>query len=385
MENYGLLKHIDNSTLKSIINSSVPDEIANTNLKKYDSSGDLIWFGNAISSFGLIVNHDYLTTYGLPVPSTWDELASLTYYINPSEKSIGIADPTLSTVNTKNCQIILQASGWEDGWSILTRIGANAGIYSSIIVSRSAVISGDIGISMSIDFYGIIAHRENPNCEYIIPDNQSAIIPSPIALAKNIDNQIGADAFIEFLVSPEGQSVWLHDGLDRLPVNEYAFHTLYGQTRIDLYNLFNETRDNVGINFNATLAKSYETIVNYYFHETITNEYSRLRNIWGEMISQLIDGNITANQFNSYVDDLGETFYTEQEAIDANAIFISDPGTAAAMQTEWRSYAANKYDSIYEQLIISIPEINSKNDITYLFLFMILTVPLIRKKLKRKH
>ena len=383
MEYFGLLKHIDNSTLKSIINSNVPNELAGVSLKEYDTSGDLVWFGNTISSYGFTVNHDFLGGYGLPVPSTWEVLATPTYYLDPSVKAISMGNPPTSTSNARIYQIILRTFGWEYGWSIITRMGANAGIYPGSVDTRAAVVSGDVGIGMTIDYNGIIAQRENPLCEYIIPDSQSSIIPDSIALAINVDNQVGAEAFLEFLVSPEGQSNWLREGLDRLPVNEDAFNTAYGQTRVDMYTLFNDTLANIGIEFNETLAQSYNMISIYYFHETILTEHTKLRNTWGEMVKQVLDGNITSSQFSTYVDDLGETYYTEQEAIDANAIFISDPGLASAMEGEWESFAENKYDLIYESLVSPIPEISPKIQLIYLNVVVILLVSLIRKKRKR--
>ena len=363
MDDWGLIKYIDNTTLIDYINLNVPDIIAGEEMKSFDPSGDLIWLSNAICSYGFTVNHDFLDSHGLPVPSTWDELASPIFYINNVTPTISMGDPPLTTSNTKIYQIILQAFGWEEGWSILTRMAGNGAIYPGSVSTRAAVVSGDVGIGMTIDFYGIIAQRENPNCEYIVPEGQSVIIPSPIALAKNVDNQEAAEAFIEYLISPEGQSVWMMEGLDRLPVNVDAFHTPYGQARVDLYSLFNDTIANTGIDFNNSLATSNLFTIIYYFHNTITEKHSLLKSVWDMMVNKFKGGFINASYFNELVDRLGDTCMTLQESIDWNEQYSYDAVFASEKDAEWKTFAQNKYNSIYFDLMGYIDDHYEENDV----------------------
>ena len=362
MDEWGLIKYIDNATLIDYINLNVPDIIAGIEMKSSDTFGDIIWLSNAISSYGFTVNHDFLDNFGLPVPTTWDDLASPIYYINDVTASIGMADAPLSTSNTKIYQIILQTFGWEEGWSILTRMAGNGRIYPGSVDTRAAVVSEDLGVGMTIDFYGIIAQRENPNCEYIIPEGQSVIIPSPIALGINVDNQEAAEAFIEYIVSLEGQSVWMKEGLDRLPVNEDAFQTSYGQTRIDLYSLYNDTLDNIGIEFNNSLAKANLDTTVYYFHNTITAKHDELQLAWDKMITKLKGGSINSSYFNELVNRLGETCMTLQESIDWNEQYRTDSVFATAKDLEWKTFAKNKYYDIYFELLGYIDDQYEQND-----------------------
>jgi ABC-type Fe3+ transport system substrate-binding protein len=351
MENWGLLKHIDNQTLIDYINANVPDEIAGAQTKSNDTSGHFIWVANAISSFGFTINLDFLTQYGLPVPNTWEELASPTYYIDDSVKAVSMGDPPLTTSNTRIYQIILQAFGWETGWSIITRMGGNAGIYPGSVDTRAAVVSGEVGIGMTIDFYGVIAKRENPNTEYIVPQGQSIVNGDPIALGINVDDLEAAEAFLQYLFSAEGQTVWMTEGLDRLPVNDDAFQTPYGQTRTDLYALYNETLANEAIPFNETLSTTTLDTTIYYFHNTITERHNLLRKTWGEMVTQLRNADIDSSTFQQYVVDLGAvniSSFEEAEAI--NEEFIGSPTVAAEYEAKWRQFAKLKYDAIYCEL-----------------------------------
>lgn len=380
MNNWGLLKPIDNTTLVDYINTNVPDTIAGAGMKLNNTSGDLIWIANAISSFGFTVNHDFLDQYGLPVPRTWAELASPTYYIDPSVKAISMGDPPLTTSNTRIYQIILQAFGWEEGWSIMTRMGANSGIYPGSVDTRAAVVQGEVGIAMTIDFYGVIAERENPRTEYIIPDGQSIVNGDPIALGANVDDQEKAEAFLEYLFSDEGQTVWLTEGLDRLPVMESAFWTPIGQTKDALYILYNDTLANEGIPFDEIEATELLDVTIYYFHNTITEKHPLLRQTWGEMITQLENEDINETYFDELKADLGVVNMTYEEAFAINVEFTSDPLVAAQYESQWRNFAGTKYNAIY-QALTGEPTTSPLPTLPIVFAIAILAaIPVIRKK-----
>ena len=346
MHKWNLLKLIDNITLIDWINDKCPDEIAGAQMKVNDSSGNFWYVANAVSSFGFTVNHDFLDQYGLEVPNTWDDLASPAYYINPTVRAVSMGDPPLTTSNTKIYHIILQAFGWEEGWSILTRMAANSGIYPGSVDTRAAAVSGEVGIAMTIDFYGVIAKRENPNTEYIIPEGQSIVNGDPIALGINCDNLAASEAFLQYLFSEEGQTVWMHEGLDRLPVNEAAFNTTYGETRTDLKASFDGLEDNQGIEFNETLAAEYLDTTIYYFHETLVEPHSLLRNAWGNMVTQLRDGTINETYFTQLVDELTAIEFTEAEALAWNDDYVEDTDFQAEKDAEWKAYAIAKYQSV---------------------------------------
>ena len=394
MEKWGLLLHIDDTELLDYINNLVPDTLAGASMKLRDENDSLVWVANAISSFGFTVNHDFLDQHGLPVPHTWEELATPTYYISPSVTAISMGDPPLTTSNTRIYQIILQAFGWEDGWSILTRMAANAGIYPGSVDTRAAVINGEVGIGMTIDFYGVIAMRENPNCEYIVPEGQSIVNGDPIAIGINVDDYEAAKAFLEYVFSPEGQAVWLTEGLDRLPVVEAAFHTPFGQTKPELYKLFNETLQNEGIQFNETLATITLDTTIYYFHQTLSVEHPRLRKTWGEMVTQLNDGKINQSYFLELVNELGKVNMTLEQAIEWNEPYQSDPNFASQKDAEWRNFAKEKYDAIYNELVGGTPTTGTTEptgktpiQINMIFISMIFLaiIPVLFKRKKIKH
>ena len=392
MDKMGLLYHINpinDSELFTALNQSVPSGNMYVRLKSLSDTGDLIWAANTISSYGFIVNHDFLDTYGLPIPSTWEELATPTYFINNNVKALAVADPPLSTTHTRIFQIILQAFGWEEGWRIITRMAANADIYPSSVDldARASVVTGEVGICPSIDFYGVFAHRENPNCEYIIPEGESILSGDPIALGANVDDYEAAGAFIKYVSSPEGQATWLIPGIDHLPVNNSAFTTPEGKEYIPMYEIFNNTLaafTNIEqVIFNETLAIITLDASIYYFHETLTSPYSLLREAWGKMINGLRNEEINESEFVSLANILTAPCLSLQQAIDLYLDFHTNPYFIEPYRSEWRACAKNRYNAVLDYFAAetTTPSNSSQiKTITFGIITSIVTLLLIRKK-----
>ncbi len=384
LENWGVLKPIDNVTLQNYIDARIPDTISVHEMKQKDTSGDIIWVGTALSSYGFTVNHGFLSDHGLPVPSTWEELASPVYCLSSSVSAISVADSILSIPDTKIYQIILQLFGWENGWDILTRIGGNVGIYPYAGNTRTAVVSEEVGIGTTSDSSGILAQIENPLCEYISPHGQSVIIPMPIALGINVDNQNAAEGFIEYVLSSEGQSNWLLENVNRLPIREDTFQTTLGQSRTDIYSIYNETLDNLGSDFSHTLASAnYATTMNY-FHQTLVEAHPLLKLVWNILASRFKFGLINATYFTQLVDLLAEVNMTLQQSIDWNEQFETDFEFRSQKISEWKSFALFKYNSILYELQGYPSTSEFEKPLLLLIPFSFVLAALVYKRRKRK-
>ena len=371
LENWNLLKPITNSTLFTYINDSIPNWIVGLSVKHYNDS-NLIWFGTSFRTYGFTVNHNFLDTHDLPVPTTWEELASPIYYLDSEVDSISMCDPPYSESITRIYQIILQIFGWRDGWSVLTRIGANARLYPSSVDTRAAVVFGEVGVGFTTSSYGIIAMRENNDTEFIIPEGQSSVDICPISLGINCDNQEAAEAFLQFVASPEGQSIWLTENIDQFPLNELAFHTPLGQTRPEMYEWFNTTYEPHNIYFNYSFAQStYEETV-FYFHDTIVAEHNLLQKTWGMMVQMLLNGTINSTYFNDLVKVLGSL----PENLECYDVF--DPFPYEFPCPSWIAFAQDKYLAIINKLTLfnsPTTEVSSISSfISYLLIFVFLTV-----------
>ena len=147
----GLLQPITGTEALAVVNT-LPRVLGTAVMRIDDSQGNPLWVAAAISSFGFTTNNVFLRRYNLSEPLRWADLASPNF--NRDFPTIAIAKPSLSTSHTRIYSIMLQAFGWDTGWSMLDRIAANGRIYDGSVESQTAVETGEVGVSVSIDYYG---------------------------------------------------------------------------------------------------------------------------------------------------------------------------------------------------------------------------------------
>ncbi|MCW4048347.1 MAG: extracellular solute-binding protein [Candidatus Bathyarchaeota archaeon] len=344
---------------------ALPDDISGAPTKRYRDD-DVYWVGSAISSFGFTINIEFLASVGLPEPTTWKDLANETYAVGlPSITVIGTADATLSTSNTRMFEIILQTYGWEEGWKILTQMGANARIYDRSESVRDAAIQGLVGAGTTIDFYGYTAQLENPEiCKYVLPQDGTAVNADPIALMSTSPNPEAAQAFIAWILSPDGQKIWLDKTINRMPVNPEVFNTPEGMERGDLQESYETTLNAITIEFSDELALSYETSMMFFFKATLVKAEERLDNLWVELTIAEYDGDITHQEFLELVDDMGNPLefsfidpetgepqlWTEEYAQSINDRVLTDAEFKEQMTTAWLEAANERYDQVMGDL-----------------------------------
>ncbi|MDP7655207.1 MAG: extracellular solute-binding protein, partial [Roseibacillus sp.] len=188
------------------------------------------WIGSVLSSFGICYNTDLLAERGLSPPTSWDDLGDPGYV-----RGIALADTTKSSSVTKSFEMLVQqkiqnelalgssgkeraavvARGWEASMHLIQRIGANARYFtdSSAKIPRD-VAQGNAVAGMCIDFYGRTTSetlkREDGSSrlQYIMPSGGSSISVDPVAVLKGAPHPELAQAFVEFVLSREGQMLW---------------------------------------------------------------------------------------------------------------------------------------------------------------------------------
>ncbi len=353
----------------SVYVNQIPDMMEGAPLKRIDDD-EVHWIGAAISSFGFTINTNTLEMEGLPIPTKWIDLANETYAVVLPFPIIGTADPTRSTSNTRMFEIILQTYGWEEGWELLTLLGGNSIIYEGSELVRDAAIRGDIGAGTTIDFYGYTAQLENPElCQYIFPEDGTIVNADPIAMINTSPNPEAAQAFIAWILSPEGQEPWLDPKVNRLPINTQVFETERGQERPDLEENYYKSINSLKIEFSDDLASSYEFAMMNYFKYTLVTPELQLKDAWYELATAKLDGDITSAEFNTLVDDLsnpllfeftdpdtGESVtFTEEYAISINQKLMDNPEFKQTIVDIWYETAVDRYNSVKDQVLSIAP------------------------------
>jgi ABC-type Fe3+ transport system substrate-binding protein len=296
----GLLAPLDSEPVLSVMRD-IPDTVGGNPMKRVGSDGKVYWVAAAISSFGITINRDVIRQFSLPTPTTWEDLGKPEFGVTlytAKRPSVAIAQLSRSTSTTRMAEIILHAYGWDRGWMFLAYISANADIKSGSEDARNAVINGEVAAALTIDFYGYTAMIQNPATQYIIPQGATVINGDPIAMANGARNREAALAFIAWVLSPDGQKIWLDRNINRLPANPKVFETPEGAQRPDLRSVYQQTLSLRGINFSDEEALSYELAIQVYYDGAFVDPPS-FKQAWTLLVAKLLrDKAITRDQFN---------------------------------------------------------------------------------------
>jgi ABC-type Fe3+ transport system substrate-binding protein len=263
--------------------SQIPKDLAGVPM--YDSS--YMWYGAALSGFGIMYNKPVLQKLGLPQPKTWIELAS-----PASVGWVSAADTRQSGSTHMAYEIILQGYGWEKGWQVITQIGANTKSFPASSTDVPPTVSkGDAAYGLTIDYYAWaeIAKNGADKIGYVLPEGLTVVNPDSIAIIKGAPNMDLAQRFEEFVLSDAGQSLWMlpagaaggpqKDTLGRMSVLP-ALYVKLGSKSIVPVNPFNLKS---ALNYNATTASAHFAVINDLIGSMIIDEHDALLAAWNEI------------------------------------------------------------------------------------------------------
>ncbi len=165
------------------------------------------WYGTALSGFGILRNDVAIKRSRLPVASNWAELT------DPRLMGwIGSADPRHSGSVHMMYEIILQAYGWEKGWEVIEKMGANIKSFTQAASNTPIEVkTGNVAYGLSIDVYAWsqIADVGRDKMSFILPEGLTVINPDAIGILKGAPDKKEAEAFISFVLSSQGQKLMM--------------------------------------------------------------------------------------------------------------------------------------------------------------------------------
>jgi phosphoglycerate transport regulatory protein PgtC len=258
----GLLEKI---ALPKEILARIPARIGSFPL--HDPDG--YYWGFAVSGYGLMWNTRYLALHKLPAPREWTDLADARYWGH-----LVISAPSRSGTTHLTVEVILQAYGWEKGWALLLQTGGNMGsITERSFGVPEAVVSGQYGIGVVIDFFGLSAIASGQPIDFAYP-SLTSVVPASVAVVKNGPNPANARAFVEYLLGDEGQQRLFAPEIGRLPV----VPALYARAPKGYPNPF--TMKLGGVDFDDKLSSGRRNVVNALFDQVVTFRHAELKAAW---------------------------------------------------------------------------------------------------------
>ena len=320
------------------IMSRIPPKIGNFPI--HDPEGK--YFGFAISGYGLMWNKNYLKAHRLTAPKEWTDLTNPRYY-----NHLIISAPSRSGTTHLTVETILQAYGWEKGWSLLLNAGGNMGsITERSFGVPEAVISGQYGIGVVIDFFGLSAIASGQPVEFAYP-SLTSVVPASVGIVKNAPNPQEARAFVNYLLSEAGQTVLFSPEIARLPV----IPDLYAKAPKDYPNPFKKKMG--GVDFNDELSSGRRDVVNSLYDHIITFRHKELREAWKSVYAAeealAKSQSAGATQARNMVADArrlaSQVPINDKRASDkeVSGAFKSKSGLKAQLETEWENIARANY------------------------------------------
>ena len=131
-------------------------------------------------------------------PRTWEDLARSEF-----RDAFGIADPAISGTSMLSVSMIVKNLGW-DYIRKLRANGAKMGQGATQVVDDTAV--GDLAACLAVDYIAINKILDGAPLGFVYLD-KIMVIPSPVAILKGTPNLKAARAFVDFLLSKEGQTI----------------------------------------------------------------------------------------------------------------------------------------------------------------------------------
>ncbi len=320
------------------IMTKIPAKIGNFPI--HDSDGT--YFGFAVSGYGLMWNKNYLQGHKLPAPKEWTDLTNPKYHGH-----LVISAPSRSGTTHLTVEVILQAYGWEKGWALLLNSGGNMGT----ITERSfgvpeAVISGQYGVGVVIDFFGLSALASGHPVDFAYP-SLTSVVPASVGIVKGGPNPDNAKAFVNYLLGEAGQTLLFSPEIARLPV----IPDLYAKGPKSYPNPFKMKLG--GVDFNDKLSSGRRDVVNSLYDHIITFRHRELKEAWGSIykaeesvakgkgqdLAQARSLVAEAKKLASQV-PINDKKASDKEVAGA---FKSKSGLKAQLETEWETIAKANY------------------------------------------
>jgi len=309
-----------------------------TGVPLYDP--DYTWYGATLAGFGIVYNKVVLGLTRLPVLKTWEDLATPRAF-----GWVGSSDPRKSGSVHMVYEIILQAYGWEKGWKIITGMSANVrGFSNSASQVPKDVAIGEVAYGLAIDFYAWAQAKEAGanKIGFVMPDNLTIITPDAIAILKGAPNPEVAKAFLRFVMSEEGQKLWLL--VEKAPGGPQRFQLNRFSVLPSLYNLPQQTTA-VELNpfawrsdfaFDAKLSAERWSIVNDLVGTLVIDQKHLLTRAWKEAIDS---GSLSDREWQR----LATMPISGEEALTFAKTKWKDPEFRNQKINEWIHFARSKY------------------------------------------
>jgi len=231
----------------------------------------------------------------------------------------------------------------------LMRIAANAKrITDSSSAIPNEIASGDVLAGPCIDFYAYarVAQAGEGVLKYINPIGGSAITPDPIALLRKPPNRALAEKFIAFVLSPEGQRLWVlpagapggpeKEALYRMPIRPDVCQQYADQLIIK--DPYKEAEAGTFRKMNDQLQRDRNVLIAELMRAAVVDQHRECREAW----KALIDGGLKP----AALEEWNKLPFGEQEGLELAKKLGENEREAKRIGRDWTRFFKEKYDRV---------------------------------------
>lgn len=297
------------------------------------------WYGACLSGFGIVYNKAVLKMMNLKEPKTWQDLS------DPKLMGwVGSSDPRHSGSIHMMYEIILQAYGWEKGFQSITKMSGNIKSFSKYASDTPKDVStGQVAYGLAIDAYGWaqVAQSGEDKVGFMLPENLTVINPDAICILKGAPHLELAKAFMEFVMSEDGQKLWMlkknieggpkEFELDRLSVMPDIYDTFKDKTVIKV----NPFKYKGAFKYDPEKGSLRYTILNDFIGATVIDTHKELVRAWKAIIK--------GGMKKAAVEKFLEIPQAENEILEMASKNWNDPVFRNQKIKEWIEFSKKKY------------------------------------------
>jgi iron(III) transport system substrate-binding protein len=162
---------------------------------------DRTYFGTKIISTGIVYNRA-----AAEKPTSWADLMKPAY-----KGQISMASPLYSGAAAIKLSAVTARP--DLGWKFVEALKANdaSAVRGNGAVLR-AVATGEKAYGILVDFMAFNARQQGSPIEFVFPKEGVTVVTEPVAILRTAQNKPAARAFVDYLLSEEGQKLALSLG-----------------------------------------------------------------------------------------------------------------------------------------------------------------------------
>lgn len=301
--------------------------------------GDGYYRVTEMAGYGFALNPGYLKQHGLPLPTTWLDLADKRYQDHlalPVPSKVGFAPMMIDS--------ILQQYGWHDGWAVLAGIVANARpVESGATFVTDIIGAGERGIAPTIDFFTASAIANGAALKFIYPQ-PVAYSPAHIAITASSQHVDAARRFVGFILSPAGQTLLFHPDIRKLP----ARASVYQDKPADYFDPFAASA-RYPVMYDPSLALTRLGLNNALFDAMFTDHWQRFQDLMSRLRKLEVQaGGVEPSKLVKIRELLTSAPISAQQAgqVELQNLFANRRDAGAEAKTkDWSEEISRRYDA----------------------------------------